>query len=195
MHKIIFATGNEGKAKEVKQLFEMTNFEIISLNDLEDNTEIIEDANTFEDNAKKKAKTIYDVYKLPVVADDSGLVVEQLNGKPGVHSARYAGEKCTYEDNNNKLLNELKNFSQPHKAKFHCTAVYYDGVEFMITEGKCEGEIIKTGRGNKGFGYDPIFLPVGYDKTLAELDINEKNKLSHRAEAFNKLKKKLIEKY
>lgn len=195
MNKIIFATSNEGKSKEVKHLFEKTDFAIISLNDLGDKTEIIEDKNTFEGNAKKKAETIYDVYKIPVIADDSGLVVEQLDGKPGVHSARYAGENCTYDDNNKKLLDELKDYSQPHKAKFHCTAVYYDGREFIITEGKCEGEIIRIFRGTKGFGYDPIFLPVGYDKTLAELDISEKNKLSHRAEAFNKLKKKLVEKY
>ncbi len=195
MTKIIFATGNEGKAKEVKQLFERTNYEIVSLVDLGDKTEIVEDASTFEDNAIKKAKTVYEVYKIPVVADDSGLVVDQLEGKPGVRSARYAGENCTYEDNNNKLLNELKDFSQPHKAKFHCTAVFYDGEELVVTEGKCEGEIINNSRGTKGFGYDPIFLPIGYDKTLAELNISEKNKLSHRAEAFNKLKKKLIEKY
>lgn len=195
MHKILFATGNEGKSKEVKHLFEHTNYQIVSLNDIGDNTEIIEDQETFEGNAKKKALTIFKVYNIPVIADDSGLIVDQLNGKPGVNSARYAGPNCTYADNNLKLLRELETFPQPHTARFHCCAVYFDGIDYIITTGNCEGEIIKNSRGTKGFGYDPIFLPKGFKQTLAELEIEEKNNLSHRAEAFNKLKNKLLEKY
>ena len=108
--KIIFASGNKGKIVEVRKLLSDLGIEIIALPDLEDAPEIIEDADTFEGNAKIKAKVVYDKYELPVIADDSGLAVEQLNGEPGVYSARYAGEGCTYDDNNKKLLRELKKF-------------------------------------------------------------------------------------
>jgi len=187
--KIIFATGNNGKVIEVKKLFENTNYEIISLKDIGDNTEIVEDADTFEGNALIKAKTVYKEYKIPVIADDSGLMVKQLNGDPGVFSARYAGENCTYEDNNNKLLAELKNLPEPHLAKFVCAAVYYDGKNTHSVFGEFNGEIIKEKKGDKGFGYDPVFRPQGFDLTLAEMDVEEKNKISHRAIAFEKLKK------
>jgi len=187
--KIIFATGNNGKVIEVKKLFENTNYEIISLKDIGDNTEIVEDTDTFEGNALIKAKTVYKEYKIPVIADDSGLMVKQLNGDPGVFSARYAGENCTYEDNNNKLLAELKNLPEPHLAKFVCAAVYYDGKNTHSVFGEFNGEIIKEKKGDKGFGYDPVFRPQGFDLTLAEMDVEEKNKISHRAIAFEKLKK------
>ncbi|MEG8947595.1 RdgB/HAM1 family non-canonical purine NTP pyrophosphatase [Rosettibacter firmus] len=189
--KIIFASQNTGKVREVKSIFENSNFEIISLYDLGNNIEIDETGSTFSENAVIKAKTIYDYYKEPVIADDSGLIVEQLDGRPGVYSARYAGEKCTFEDNNIKVINELKEFPEPHKAKFVCTAVFYDGKNIIETVGELKGKIIKEQRGNNGFGYDPIFVPDGYDKTIAELSLEEKNKISHRAEAFNKLLAKL----
>ncbi|MFA8342227.1 MAG: RdgB/HAM1 family non-canonical purine NTP pyrophosphatase [Rhodothermaceae bacterium] len=189
--KVIFATGNNGKAIEVKKLFENTEYEIVSLKDIGDNTEIIEDADTFEGNALIKAKVIYEKYKTPVIADDSGLMVEQLNNEPGVFSARYAGENCTYDDNNNKLLSELKNFPEPHPAKFVCAAVYYDGNTTHSLFGEFKGEIVMEKRGEKGFGYDPVFKPEGYEVTLAEMDLEEKNKISHRAIAFEKLKEKM----
>ena len=192
MKKLIFGTGNKGKAREVKKIFADTNYEVLSLHDLGFVPEIIEDGKTFEDNAVIKAKEVYHLYKQPVIADDSGLAIEQLEGRPGVHSARYAGDNCTYADNNHKVLEELENFNEPHRAKFICFAVYFDGASFKKAVGKLEGKIIKEFRGTNGFGYDPIFIPDGYTKTLAELDINEKNLISHRAEAFNKLKKLLI---
>lgn len=189
--KVIFATGNNGKAIEVKKLFENTEYEIVSLKDIGDNTEIIEDADTFEGNALIKAKVIYEKYKTPVIADDSGLMVEQLNNEPGVFSARYAGENCTYDDNNNKLLSELKNYPEPHPAKFVCAAVYYDGNTTHSLFGEFMGKIVMEKRGEKGFGYDPVFKPEGYEVTLAEMDLEEKNKISHRAIAFEKLKEKM----
>jgi len=189
MKKIIFASGNKGKVEEVKKIFENDEFEIISLYDLDDVPDIVEDGDTFEANAKIKAETIFNKYGLPTIADDSGLVVEQLNGAPGVYSARYAFEGCTYDDNNRKLLSELKDLPEPHIAKFVCCAVYLDKENYHHAIGEVPGKIIKESRGTKGFGYDPIFLPDNFEITLAELNLEEKNKISHRAKAFNQLKK------
>ena len=187
--KIIFATGNEGKFKEVKNIFADTEVELISLNNMENPPEVIEDAKTFEDNSVKKAKEIFEKYKMPAIADDSGLAVHQLDGAPGVISARYAGEDCSYGDNNKKLLKELEKFRPPHLGKFVCFAVYYDEDSLIKAEGELRGQIIKTEKGTGGFGYDPVFLPDGFQKTLAQLSVEEKNDISHRAEAFNLLKK------
>jgi XTP/dITP diphosphohydrolase len=150
--------------------------------------EIPETADTFEGNAKIKAEVIYDKFKLPTIADDSGIVVLQLGNEPGVFSARYAGESATDEENNRKLLEKLKSYPEPHKAKFVCAAVFYFGTDFMVATGDITGRIIKEPRGTNGFGYDPLFLPDGYDKTSAELPPEIKNKISHRYRAFNKLK-------
>jgi len=190
--KIIFATQNKGKAKEVKAIFAKTPYEIVSLYDIGNKIEVEETGSTFHENAFLKAKTIYDLYKVPVVADDSGLAVEQIEGRPGVFSARYAGEKCTYEDNNLKLIAELYNLPEQHKAKFICYAVFYDGKNEIEAVGELPGQIINEQRGTNGFGYDPIFIPDGHDMTIAELEFEEKNKISHRAKAFNLLKEKLL---
>lgn len=192
MMKIIFATQNKDKAEEVKAIFAGTQFEIISLYDLGNNIDVEEHGSTYRDNAFIKAKAIYEIYKEPVVADDSGLSIEQLDGRPGVFSARYSGENCTYEDNNLKVIDELKNLPEPHIAKFISCAVYYDGKKEIDAIGELLGLIIKEQRGTNGFGYDPIFIPDGYEKTIAELDFYEKNKISHRAKSFNTLKGKLI---
>ena len=191
--KIIFATGNKGKLKEVEKIFNNTDFEIISLAELGFTEEIEETGNTFEQNAFIKAETIFEKYKMPVIADDSGLMVEQLNGQPGVYSARYAGENATYEDNNKKLLHELNKFPQPHLAKFVCCAVFVNEETRYSVTGELEGEIIEEYKGSNGFGFDPIFKPLDYEQTLAEMGIIEKNKISHRAKAFEKLKQKMIE--
>jgi XTP/dITP diphosphohydrolase len=191
--KIIFATQNPCKAKEVKAIFANSPFEIISLYDLGNNIEIEENGMTFQENAFIKAKTVYDIYKEPVVADDSGLSIEQLDGRPGVYSARYAGENCTYEDNNLKVVDELKDSPEPHKAKFISYAVFYDGKNEIETIGELPGVLIKEQRGNGGFGYDPIFIPDGYQQTISEMGFEEKNKISHRAKSFNELKNKLME--
>ena len=191
MKKLIFASGNKGKVKEVKNLFSGSGFEIVSLYDLDNVPEIEETGATFYENAFIKAKEIYDIYKVPVIADDSGLEIEQLGGRPGVYSARYAFEGCTYEDNNNKVLGELKDLPEPHKAAFVCCAIYFDGENETHCFGRLEGKIVKERKGDKGFGFDPIFVPDGYEKTLAEFELEEKNKISHRSRAFEELKKKL----
>jgi XTP/dITP diphosphohydrolase len=191
--KIIFASKNEGKVKEIRHILNEINAEILSLNDVGFTDEIHESEDTFEGNAKIKAKIIYDRYKLPTIADDSGIVAMQLGNEPGVYSARYAGENATDEDNNRKLLDRLKSFPEPHKGKFVCAAVYYFGADFIVAMGEIVGTIIKEPRGTNGFGYDPLFLPDGYDKTTAELPPEIKNKISHRYKAFNQLKNYLME--
>ena len=192
MKKIIFASKNEGKVKEVRHILDGKISEIISLNDVGFKEDIPETADTFEGNAKIKAEVIYNKFKLPTIADDSGIVAHQLGNEPGVFSARYAGENATDEENNIKLLEKLKSFPEPHKAKFVCAAVYYFGTEFKVAIGEITGQIIKKPRGTYGFGYDPLFLPEGYDKTSAELTPEIKNKISHRYKAFNQLKEYLI---
>jgi XTP/dITP diphosphohydrolase len=191
--KIIFASKNEGKVREVRYILNGIKAEILSLNDVGFTDEIPETADTFEGNARIKAETIYNKFKLPTIADDSGIIAIQLGNEPGVYSARYAGENATDEENNRKLLKKLKSFPEPHAAKFICAAVYYFGVDFMVTMGEILGSLIKEPRGTNGFGYDPLFLPDGYDKTSAELAPEIKNKISHRYKAFNQLKKYLLE--
>lgn len=191
--KLIFATGNKGKLKEVQKIFADTEFEIVSLYDLGDVPEIEENGITYAENALIKAKAIFEIHKLPVIADDSGLSVEQLNGEPGVFSARYAGENCTYDDNNRKLIKELEKFEKPHFARFVCSAVFFNGKEIISTFGEFNGEIISEFKGEHGFGYDPIFVPQNSNRTLAEFTSEEKNKVSHRAIAFEKLKEKLLQ--
>jgi len=192
MRKIIFATKNGGKFREVKKLFDSTDIELISLKDFDNIPDIDENGNTFIENATIKAMEIYKIFKRPVIADDSGLSVEALNGAPGVVSARYAGEDASDKENNFKLLKELEKFEEPYKAKFVCASVYYNGKELISACGEMHGKIIKEARGSNGFGYDPLFVPDGYILTNGELELSEKNKISHRAKAFNELIKKII---
>jgi XTP/dITP diphosphohydrolase len=186
--KLIFASKNEGKVREVSHILSDLKTKILSLNDIDNSPEIIENGETFLENAKIKAETVFRNYKIPALADDSGLVVEQLNGEPGIFSARYAGDNTNDEMNNSKLIRELINFPEPHKAKFVCSAVYYDGENFLSGYGEIKGRIIDKPRGINGFGYDPLFIADGYTKTMAELDLEIKNRISHRAIAFNELK-------
>ncbi len=188
MKKIIFATKNKGKLKEVEEIFKRTGINILSLLDFDETPEIIENGVTFTENAKIKTDIIYEKYKIPVMGDDSGLVVEQLKGAPGVYSARYAGESATDDQNNRKLISELLDLPKPHKAKFVCAAVFFDGKDYQSTYGELHGEIIESERGSHGFGYDPLFIPTGKSETTAEISLEEKNKISHRSKAFNKLK-------
>jgi len=192
MKKIIFASQNKGKVREVVQILNGLNIEIISLADMNDQIEIIEDGDSFEANALIKAKQVYNKFKLPTIADDSGLVVDQLNGAPGIYSARYAGEEGNDEANNKKLLDELNNYPEPHIAKFVCAAVYYDRQEHHTAVGEFNGRIIDEEKGTNGFGYDPLFVPDGYSITSAEMKPELKNSISHRFNAFNKLKKYLV---
>ena len=189
MKEMIFASRNAGKIEEVRHILKTGNIKIVSLLGIEAAPEIIESGTTFEENARIKAEVIYEAFRIPVISDDSGLAVEQLNGRPGVYSARYAGENATDEENNIKLLGELSGFPEPHNAKFVCSAVYYDGKNWLSTQGEIAGQVIKSPKGQNGFGYDPLFLPSGYNTTTAEMGSDLKNKISHRAVAFNKLGK------
>jgi XTP/dITP diphosphohydrolase len=183
--KLIFATHNKNKLKEVKSLMPPS-IELLSLDEINFNDDIEETAETIEGNALLKATTIYEKTGINCFADDSGLLVDALNGAPGVYSARYAGEQKNDQDNMQKLLQELKD--KPNRsAHFKTTmALIIDGKEYLF-EGKIEGKIITEKLGTNGFGYDPIFVPDGYDKTFAQLDSETKNKISHRAKALEKL--------
>lgn len=192
MGKLVFASTNEGKIKEVCNIFSDTGITIIPMNELGSIPEIEEDGLTFEDNAFKKAKIVFQKFGLPTIADDSGLSIEQLGGRPGVLSARYAGEGCSYSDNNEKVLSELDGLPEPHRAQFITMALFYNGRAVQRAVGKLPGKIIHEYRGTNGFGYDPIFVPDGYELTLAEMTLEEKNRISHRAKAFNELKEILL---
>jgi XTP/dITP diphosphohydrolase len=191
LKKIIIATTNQGKLKEIKKILSGLSFTLLSLSDFENVPEVVEDKDTFFGNAEKKAFEIFNMFRIPVIADDSGLSVDQLDGRPGVYSARYAGENSTDEQNNIKLISELMGLPSPHPARFISVAVYYDGNNYISASGELIGEIILEPEGHNGFGYDPLFVPEGYSSTLAELSFEEKNSISHRAKAFNKLKEKL----
>lgn len=200
---VVIATRNRGKVKEFSQLFEEFGIKVYSLNDFENVPEIVEDGATFADNAFKKAAAVASLLHLPVLADDSGLMVDLLNGKPGVHSARFAGEQAADQMNNDKLTAELRKqieqrglrSSAPYlsPAQFVCVLVLYDPErnETLQAEGRCEGFIVEQGRGDLGFGYDPLFYLPETGKTMAELDTHEKNRLSHRARALRNLLEKL----
>ncbi len=188
LKKILIATTNKGKLEDIREILKDMKLNIISFLDFNDYPDVIEDGETFEANAKLKAKAAFEKYKIPVIADDSGLSVDQLNGTPGVISARYAGENASDDDNNKKLIQELEKYPEPHLAKYICVAVYYDGNSFVSAYGECKGKIIKKGRGTNGFGYDPYFVSDNYELTMGELSLEEKNKISHRLKAFEQLK-------
>ncbi len=183
--ELVFATHNQNKVKEV-QLLIPANIKILSLTDIGCHEEIPETANTLEGNAKLKADFVTKNYGRNCFADDTGLIVESLNGAPGVFSARYAGEQKNSHDNIEKLLKELLN-NEARKAAFKtCIALNINSKQ-LIFSSKAPGEITKTRQGKDGFGYDPVFKPTGYSKTFAELPIEVKNKISHRGKAIQQL--------
>jgi XTP/dITP diphosphohydrolase len=189
MKKIIFATKNRGKLLELQHLFNENklDYKLVSLNSVNKDIEIIESGKTFLENALIKAQRVFNELNLPVIADDSGLVVEALGDEPGIFSSRYAGEDATDEDNSNKLLLKLKNIKN-RKAYFECALVFInEKKEIFTAQERCYGEIIDIPKGDNGFGYDPIFYLNEFGKTMAEIDIFLKNKISHRAKAFKKL--------
>ncbi len=185
--ELVFATSNNNKIIEINRLLPKNL--LISLKMLHDmgiEEELPETRSTIEGNAIQKAQYIYDNYGYNCFAEDTGLVVKSLNGEPGIYSARYAGEDRDDDKNMNKVLEKLKTKSN-RRAHFKTViALIIDGILHTF-EGKIEGEISLSKRGDSGFGYDPIFRPNGYDQTFAEIGINEKNKISHRAKALNKL--------
>ena len=183
--KLVFATNNLNKLKEVQEMLP-NSIELLSLKDISCFDEIDETETTLEGNAKLKADYITNKFGYNCFADDTGLEVESLDGKPGVYSARFAGEPANSEKNMQKLLIDLENKSNK-KAQFRTTvALNIDDKKFLF-EGICKGEILTQKQGEKGFGYDPIFKPKGYQKSFAEMSSTAKNKISHRGIAIQKL--------
>ena len=182
--KLVFATNNTNKLKEVQAM--LTNFEIVSLAEIGCFDDIPETANTLEGNAILKANYITQKFGLNCFADDTGLEVTALNNAPGVYSARYAGQSNNAEANMAKLLNKLRETTN-RKAQFRtAVALNIEGKQFIF-EGICEGEILTEKQGNNGFGYDPIFMPSGFNTSFAEMNMTEKGAISHRGKAIKKL--------
>ena len=189
MKEIIIATKNAGKAKEFEHIFKPYNVRVKSLLDFEEMDDIVEDGKTFEENALIKARAIASQFNQMVLADDSGLEVDALDGRPGVYSARYAGEGRNDEDNILKVLHELEGVPTDERgAHFVCAlAIVTPQGDEVVVRGTCEGRILTECLGTEGFGYDPIFYLPHLSKTMAQLPKSEKNVLSHRADAFVKL--------
>lgn len=193
MMKLLMATSNKGKLGEVRALLAPHGIEVLGLADLDVEVTIVEDADTFEGNAKKKALALHEATGLAVLADDSGLVVEALDGAPGVYSARFAGPGCSDRDNNLLLLEKLDGVTD-RNAAFICAMVLIDRRGAVkVTEGRFEGMIATEERGNGGFGYDPVFIPEEWTRTLAEASLEEKNRISHRALALKAILPALID--
>lgn len=190
MKELVVATGNKGKLRELELLLQGSVTCLLSPGDFPFYPEVVEDGETFAENAVKKARCASLATKKPAIADDSGLVVDVLGGLPGVHSARFAGEKVTAAENNLKLIAMLTGVSAEHRtAAFHCViALCMPNGDCLTFDGELKGVILKEPRGNGGFGYDPFFLVPEYDQTLAELSLAIKNAISHRGKAFAKLK-------
>ena len=187
MNKIILASNNPNKLIEFRAIF--TNHNIISLSDIGFNKDIPETGSTLEDNALIKVREIFKLTNAICISDDTGLEVEALNGAPGVFSARYAGEPSNATKNIKKLLNELKKKNTINRsAKFRTVIAYKDSNQELLFEGIVEGSISLAPKGTSGFGYDPIFVPSDYKLTFAEMSIDIKNNISHRANAIKKLK-------
>lgn len=181
---LIFATNNKHKLEEIVQLTEGI-IEVKGLSQVGITEEIPETHETLVENAIEKATFIHQKYGFDCFADDTGLEIDALDGRPGVYSARYAGENCSFEDNVNKVLNELGD-SHNRKARFRTViALILNGKTYTF-EGHVEGQIIKDKRGGMGFGYDPVFVPEGYGQSFAEMNLERKNKISHRARALQK---------
>lgn len=190
MLEIVLATRNRDKIREIKKLLNGINVRLLSLDDFPGCPEVVEDGETLEANAKKKALVVSQYTKKLSLAEDTGLEVEALGGAPGIHSARFAGDNVTYEDNNKKLLKLMEKFSLgERRARFRCVAALARPDGRVVTcEGVCEGIITFEMKGKSGFGYDPLFLLPEYGKTFAELGEEMKNKISHRARALAKIK-------
>jgi XTP/dITP diphosphohydrolase len=200
-HSLVVATNNRGKLDELRHLLSGLDVELLSLQDVSrKHIEVIEDGDTFEANAIKKAREVAAITMMLTIADDSGLEVDALGGDPGVRSARYAGERATDAENNAALLAALDALdadargdrTDDFKARFRCVLALVDPFvrdgEPYVTSGTCAGKITRTPRGAGGFGYDPLFLVEGTDKTMAELTEEEKNTISHRARAVQSLR-------
>jgi len=201
MKKLILASNNQKKIKEMKDILKDIEIEVLSLKDINLDIDVIEDGDTFEENAIKKSREIYkELLKLGfdnfiVMSDDSGLCVDYLNGAPGVYSARYAGEHGNDKLNNEKLLSNLKGINKEDRtARFVCHIALIDNKgTYVGVRGEVEGYILEEERGSSGFGYDPLFLYDPLNKSFAELSSDEKNKISHRGKALNNIKVQILD--
>ena len=193
MHQLVFATNNSHKLRELGEILK-GEFKLLSLNDISCADDIPETGDTLEANASQKSFYIWERYHIDCFSDDSGLEVEALNGEPGVHSARYAGEGRNSDDNVSKLLSEMEDVMN-RKACFRCLiSLVINGREFLF-EGRVDGKILTERKGTEGFGYDPVFCPDGYDQSFAEMEAELKNGMSHRGRAVQKLVSFLTEEY
>lgn len=193
--EILIATNNAHKVEEISSALAGLSVKLITPRDLGLSGDVIEDGSTFVQNARIKANAFFGKTKAFILADDSGLKVDALGGEPGIHSARYAGEQGNYSANNNKLLQELRDVPESARgAHFVCTMVLLapEGQEWVI-EGRCDGKIISEFKGKAGFGFDPLFFVPELNKTMAELSMAEKNEISHRGRAIQKLRAILVE--
>lgn len=185
--KLVFATHNQNKFREIRSILPQQ-IELLSLDDIDCTEDIAETEETIEGNAKLKADYVKENYGYDCFADDTGLEVEALNGTPGVYSARYAGEPKSDAANLEKVIKKMEG-TKNRSAQFKTVISLRIGEEHYSFLGICKGEILKEKRGEKGFGYDPVFKPVGFEKSFAEMDLEEKSEISHRARAFKKLVK------
>ena len=186
--KIVLATHNQDKCAELKTILGDMNLKLVTLNEFPKIGEIIEDGNTLIENALIKARTVYNITKLPSIADDTGLEVDALNGAPGIYSARFAGENCSYSDNVNKLLKKMEKTPENKRSARFCTAIaYVDDKLELTTEGFVKGMITNVTKGIDGFGYDPVFYMPSIKKTYAEMSMDEKNQISHRGIAIRNM--------
>jgi XTP/dITP diphosphohydrolase len=185
LNKLVFATNNKHKLQEIRHAAG-THIHLLSLSDLGFTGDIPEEKDTIEGNAAQKAWFIYDKYRINCFADDTGLEINALHGEPGVYSARYAGENCSFEDNMNKVLAAMEGI-EDRKARFRTVIALIENGKLTTFQGEIRGVITREKQGLQGFGYDPVFLPDGFDRTFAEMDLTEKNRISHRALAVQKL--------
>ncbi|HCD51634.1 MAG TPA: non-canonical purine NTP pyrophosphatase, RdgB/HAM1 family [Balneolaceae bacterium] len=185
MDKLILASRNKHKIQEMSEILSDLDIQVLSTADFPELEEVVEDQPTLDGNALKKARYVFQATGIPALSDDTGLEVEELDGAPGVYSARYAGENASYQDNVLKLLAELEQVEN-RKAQFRTVVALVTPTGEHLFHGICKGQIITEQRGDKGFGYDPVFLPDGFDKTFAELTAEVKNEISHRGRAVQK---------
>lgn len=193
MRTLVFVTRNKHKIQEISDLLEKhllkngnNTLKIIGLDDINCNEDIAETGNTLEENALQKAEYVSEHYHFDCFADDTGLEIDELGGRPGINSARYAGDEKNFDKNTEKVLKELEG-KENRKARFRSVIALILGSEKYFFEGVAEGKIIDEKRGKGGFGYDPVFIPDGYKQTFAEMSFEQKNRISHRAKAINKL--------
>jgi XTP/dITP diphosphohydrolase len=182
--QFVLATRNRDKIREMHETLAELPVQILTLDDFPDAPEVVEDGETLEDNARKKALAVHQHTGLPALADDTGLYVFALGGAPGVRSSRYAGEQASYQDNVNKLLAEMREIPPANRsAEFRTVLAFAEAGKIHLIAGACAGSIALAPRGQSGFGYDPVFMPAGSGRTFAEMTLAEKNAISHRGDA------------